>query len=175
VKYGYAGKCRRKFGRKFLDERVSSRHKIHNLVNKLRTTGLLIDKKQKHKRRTLTVEKLDDIRARFENTSRKSLKCLAQETGVSKSSARTTTQLRKPSSESWYLVWCKCKKECLYLCFLNETTKYKKYLCLERTAFSTPVPEIVTTSFQTLSADSSENFACASRQAAPWPLWSAEQ
>jgi DeoR/GlpR family transcriptional regulator of sugar metabolism len=36
----------------------------------------------------LTEEKLDDIGARLEHTPRKSLKRLAQETGVSKSSAR---------------------------------------------------------------------------------------
>jgi hypothetical protein len=64
-------------------------------VNTLRTTGLLIDKKQKHKRRVLTEEKLDDIGPGLEHTSRKSLKRLTQETGVSKSSARTATQLLK--------------------------------------------------------------------------------
>jgi response regulator of citrate/malate metabolism len=64
-------------------------------VNKLRTMGLSIDKKQKHKCRVLTEEKLDDIGARLEHTPRKSLKRLAQETGVSKSSARKTTQLLK--------------------------------------------------------------------------------
>jgi hypothetical protein len=40
---------------------------IRNSVNKLRTAGLLIDKKQKHKRRVFTEEKLDDIGARFEH------------------------------------------------------------------------------------------------------------
>jgi hypothetical protein len=44
VKYGSASKC----GRKFRDERVPSRQTIHNLVNKLRTSGHVIDKKQKH-------------------------------------------------------------------------------------------------------------------------------
>jgi hypothetical protein len=39
----------------------------------------------------------------------KSVKPLAQETGVSKSSARTATQLLKPSS--WCLVCSKCKKD----------------------------------------------------------------
>jgi hypothetical protein len=39
-------------------------------VNKLRTKGLSIGKKQKHKRRVLT-EKLDDKGARFEHTPRK--------------------------------------------------------------------------------------------------------
>jgi response regulator of citrate/malate metabolism len=64
-------------------------------VNKLRSTGLLIDKKQKHKHQVLTEEKLDDMGARFEQTPKKSLKRLAQETGVSKSSARRATQLLK--------------------------------------------------------------------------------
>jgi hypothetical protein len=57
VDYGSAGKCKRKFRRKFRDERVPSRQTIHNLVNQLRTTGHLIDKKTKHKRRVLTEEK----------------------------------------------------------------------------------------------------------------------
>jgi hypothetical protein len=39
--------------------------------------------------------KLDDIGARFEHTPIKSLKSLAQEIGVSKSSARRATQLLK--------------------------------------------------------------------------------
>jgi hypothetical protein len=43
VKYGSAAKCRCKFR----DERVPSRLTIHNFINKLRTTGLLIDKKTK--------------------------------------------------------------------------------------------------------------------------------
>jgi hypothetical protein len=54
--------------------------------------GLLIDKKQKHKHRVLTEEKLDDIGARLEHTPSNSLKRLAQETGVSKSSASGATQ-----------------------------------------------------------------------------------
>jgi hypothetical protein len=104
VKYRSAGKCRRKFR----DERVPSRQTIHNLVNKLRTTGLLIDKGKKYKH-TLFTEKLDDIGARLEHTPRKSWKRLAQETEVSMSSTRTATQLLKSSSKSWCLVCCKCK------------------------------------------------------------------
>jgi hypothetical protein len=59
----------------------------------LEQRGLLIDKKQKHKRRVLTEEKLHYMGARLEHTPRKSLKRLAQETLVSKSSGRTATQL----------------------------------------------------------------------------------
>jgi hypothetical protein len=84
VIYGSARNCRRKFRCKFYDGRVPSRQTIHNLVNKLRTRELLIDKKQKYKRRVLTEEKLDDIGARLEQTPRKPLKRLVQETGVSK-------------------------------------------------------------------------------------------
>jgi hypothetical protein len=85
VKYGSARKCQRKC----LDESVPSRHTIHSLVNKPRTTGVLIDKKQKRKCRLLIEEKLDGTGASLEHTPRKLLKRLAQETGVSKSSART--------------------------------------------------------------------------------------
>jgi thioesterase domain-containing protein len=86
LKYGSAGKCRRKFRHKFRDERVPSRQSIHNLVNKLTTTG--------HMHQVLT-EKLDDIGARLQHTTKKSLKRLAQETGVSNSSAGRATQLLK--------------------------------------------------------------------------------
>jgi transposase len=131
VKYGSAGKCRRKFRRKFRDERVSSIQTIHNLLNKLRTMGLLIDKKAKHKRRALT-EEFHDIGARLEHTRTptKSLKRLAQETGVSKSSATMAAQLLKPSSESWCLLCCKCKKDCC-TCVFNETINCEKYLRVE--------------------------------------------
>jgi hypothetical protein len=91
VKNESAGKCLRNLQRKFYHERVPSRQTIHSLVDKLRTTGLLIGKKQKHKRLVLT-EKLDDIGTRLEHTPRKSLKLRAQEIEVSKSCARTATQ-----------------------------------------------------------------------------------
>jgi hypothetical protein len=91
VKYGSARKCRRKIR----DERVRSRQTIHNLVNKLRSTGLVIVKKQKHKPPVFTEEKLDDTGSGLEHTPRKSLNRLAQETGVQKSNARTAAQLLK--------------------------------------------------------------------------------
>jgi hypothetical protein len=95
VTYGSARKCRQKFRRKFRDERVPSRQTIHNLVNEFRTTGLLRDKKQKHKRHVPTEEKLNDIGTKLEHTPGKLLKRPAQETGVSKSSAKEATQLLK--------------------------------------------------------------------------------
>jgi hypothetical protein len=100
VKCRSARMCQRKFLCKFLDERVPSRQTIHNLVNKLKTIGPLVDKTQEHKHKMLTEVKLGDIGARLEHTPRKSLKCLAQETIMSKSNARMATQLLWPSSES---------------------------------------------------------------------------
>jgi hypothetical protein len=44
VKYGSVSKCRQTFRCRFHDERVPSRQTIHSLMNKIRTTGLLIDK-----------------------------------------------------------------------------------------------------------------------------------
>jgi hypothetical protein len=57
----------------FVINRVPSRQTVHILLNKLRATRLLLDKKQKRKRRVLTEEKLDDIGARLEHTTRKPL------------------------------------------------------------------------------------------------------
>jgi hypothetical protein len=105
--------------------------------HKLRTTGPLIDKKQKHKRRVLTEDKLDDRGAKLEHTPRKSLKRLAQETGVSKSNARTATQLMKPSSEILCLVCRMCKEDCCK-CVFNKTINCKKYLSVVRKEFSKP-------------------------------------
>jgi hypothetical protein len=86
------------FDVKFMRKRVPIGRTIHNLVNKRRITGLLIDKKRKHKRRVLTDDTLDDIGATLEHTPRKSLQHLAQEAGMSKWSkccARTATHLLK--------------------------------------------------------------------------------
>jgi hypothetical protein len=91
MKYRSARKC----WRKFHDERARSRQTIHNFVNKPRSTWLLEDRKQKHKYWVLTEEKLDDVGARLEHTPRKSLKHLAQETGLSKSSAWRAAHLLK--------------------------------------------------------------------------------
>jgi hypothetical protein len=119
-------------------KRVFGRQTIHNLTNKRKKMGLVIDKKQKLKCRVLTKERLGDLGAILEHTPRKSLKCLAQETGVSKCSARMATQLLKTSSESWCLVCCKCKRRIVVPVFFNKTINCEKYLCAESTAFSTP-------------------------------------
>jgi hypothetical protein len=63
-------------------------------VNKLRTTGLLIDRKQKHDRRVLT-EKLHEVGVKLEHTPGKPQKRLAQETVVPESDARRSTRFLK--------------------------------------------------------------------------------
>jgi ribosomal protein S25 len=60
---------------------------IHKPINKDTSTRLLLDKKPARKCCVLTEEKLDKIRAKLEHTSQKSLRHLAQETGILKSSA----------------------------------------------------------------------------------------
>jgi hypothetical protein len=83
VKYGSDRKYRRQLRRKFRDEWVPSRKIIHNLISTLRTTGLLIDRKQTRKCRVLTEKKLDDMRATLEHTPRKLLKRQTQKTIMS--------------------------------------------------------------------------------------------
>jgi hypothetical protein len=116
VRYGSTGKCQQKFWQ-FCDE-VPSRQTVHSLVNKLRTMTLLIDRKQKHKCWVLTEEKLDDIGARLEHIPRKSLKHIAQETGVSNSNARRTTQLLKlrPSKTVSYTLQLLSPASRVYFC-----------------------------------------------------------
>jgi hypothetical protein len=63
------------------------------LVNKLKTTGSLLDKKLDRKQNVLTEQKLDDIAARLEPSPRKSLQQVAHETNVSKWSTQMATKL----------------------------------------------------------------------------------
>jgi transposase len=75
-------------GPQFQAQAASRKH-----IKKVRSTGSLLDKKpDKKKRRALTEEKLDEIGARLENTPKISVRRLAQETGISKSSATRATR-----------------------------------------------------------------------------------
>jgi hypothetical protein len=68
VKSGSARKVRRRFGRKFQDVTVPQRETVHRLMNKVRETESVLDRKTESKRRVLTEEKLDEIGARLERT-----------------------------------------------------------------------------------------------------------
>jgi hypothetical protein len=62
-------------------------------VKKVRTHGILINRKSLKRNRVLTEEKLNDIGHRLENSPRKSLRRLARQSGVSVGSAWTATKL----------------------------------------------------------------------------------
>lgn len=108
VRSGSPSKVRRRFGLKFRDVPVPSRETVHRTVNKVRETGSLQDRKPESKRRVLTEEKLDEIGAKLEHSPRKSLRRLAQETGVSITSARTATILLKQSAFEKLVICVKC-------------------------------------------------------------------
>jgi transposase len=63
------------------------------LVNKFKTTGLVLDKKTKGRCHILNEEKLHNIGARLEHSQRKSLAKPAQQADILVSSARTATKL----------------------------------------------------------------------------------
>jgi hypothetical protein len=92
IKCGSARKCRRKFRRRLPGITIPSSTGIHEPINKVRSTGSLLDKKPATKRNVLTEEELDEIGPTLEQTPQKSLRCLAQETGISKSSATRVTK-----------------------------------------------------------------------------------
>lgn len=94
VKSGCVRTVRRRFAHKFKNVTIPHRKTIHAIVNKVRQTGSLLDKRRTvSKRRVLTEEKLDEIGARLEHFPQKSLRLIAQETGISKTSARNATIL----------------------------------------------------------------------------------
>jgi hypothetical protein len=88
MKYGSARKCRRKFRRKFPGITVPNTTGIHELINKIWFTGSLLDNKPAKNTRC-------PYRRNLEHTSQKSLRRLAQETSISKSSAAEATKLLK--------------------------------------------------------------------------------
>ncbi|PSN46547.1 hypothetical protein C0J52_19601, partial [Blattella germanica] len=74
---------------------VPDRTTICRLFKKFNETGSVANKKPRVNKRVLTEEKLDEIAFRLEISSRKSLRRLAQEVGVSKTSVQHATKLLK--------------------------------------------------------------------------------
>jgi hypothetical protein len=64
-------------------------------LKKIMCTGSLLGKKSAKECHVLTTEKLDEIGARLKHTPQKSLRCLAQKTGLTKASAATAIKLLK--------------------------------------------------------------------------------
>jgi hypothetical protein len=83
---------RREFQQKFPGVDIPARSTIHNLVNKFKTTGSLLDKKIKRRHHELTEGRLNDNGARLERSPRKSLEKLVGQADVSVSSTRTATK-----------------------------------------------------------------------------------
>jgi hypothetical protein len=75
--------CRRNFHHKFPDITCPSGDTISKLVTKVRTHSIFIDRKPLKRNHVLTEEKFDDICHRLENSSRKSLRRLKQQSGIS--------------------------------------------------------------------------------------------
>ena len=84
-------KCRRQFP----DSPVPDKTTIYRLVKKFNDTGSVQNKKPQVNKRVLTEEKLDEIGFRLEQSPQKSLRRLAQQVGVSKSSVQLATKLLK--------------------------------------------------------------------------------
>ena len=105
--YVITSSCRevvRRFQANYPGVRVPSREAVRLLVNKLRETGSILDKKRIVKRRVLTKQKLEEIGGRLENSPLKSLRRLAQETDISRASAWKATKLeytRVARSKYW--------------------------------------------------------------------------
>ncbi|KAJ4433388.1 hypothetical protein ANN_15647 [Periplaneta americana] len=87
--------CRREFQERFPGVDPPERTTVHKIVNKFKTTGSVLDKKRRRRRHVLTEEKLDDIGAQLEQSPQKSLTQLAQQAGVSRTSAHNATKLLK--------------------------------------------------------------------------------
>lgn len=86
---------RRLFVDRFPGIPAPGRETVRRHVNRLRETGSVLDKKRIVTRRVLTEEKLDEIGQKLEQSPRKSLSRLSQETGVSQFSAWKATKLLK--------------------------------------------------------------------------------
>ena len=70
---------------------VPPRFTIHEIVKKFESTGSVANKKRNRKRTVLTEETLDEISASLERTPTKSNPKLAQQVGISQSSAHRVT------------------------------------------------------------------------------------
>ena len=79
----------------FHGEVPPSRFTIHETVKKFESIGSVASKKRNRKRTVLTEETLHEIGASLEHTPTKSIPKLAQQMGISESSAHSATKLIK--------------------------------------------------------------------------------
>ena len=94
-KWESRSRVRTEYIQTFPGEVLPSRFTIHEIVKKLETSGNVANKKRNRKRTVLTEESLDEIAASLERTPTKSNPKLAQQVGISQSSAHRATKLLK--------------------------------------------------------------------------------
>jgi hypothetical protein len=112
VKHSSWRKCCRKFRRKYPDLTVPCKSTIYKIVKKVRKTGSVLDKKKHRKRHILTEEILDDIGARLEASPKISLRRLALECGLSKTTTHVAIKLLKQHSYESTLVQNSMSPDC---------------------------------------------------------------
>ena len=86
-KWESPSRVRTEYIQMFPGEVSPSRFTIHEIVKKFETIGSVANKKRNRKRTVLTEETLDEIGASLERTTTKSIPKLAQQVGISESSA----------------------------------------------------------------------------------------
>jgi hypothetical protein len=123
VKYSSWKKCVQKFSRKYPGFTLPSKSTIYRIVRQVHRTGTVLDKKRNRRRHVLTEEVLDDIGAQLEANPNISMRKVALQCGVSKSSAHVARILLNKQSldcevRSWYVVifsvlgWHMCAYYC---------------------------------------------------------------
>ncbi|PSN33311.1 hypothetical protein C0J52_21231 [Blattella germanica] len=93
----------RLFKKNFPDVRVPHRRTVHFIVNKIRETGSLVNKRRRRRRKVLTEETLNDIGKLLEKSTKTSFNDLSQQTGLSYGSVQRAMKLQMSSTleEVW--------------------------------------------------------------------------
>ena len=94
-KWESLGRVRTEYIQKFPGEVPPSRFTVPKMVKEFETTGSVANKKRNRERIVLTEETLDEIGTSLERTPTKFIPKLAQQLGISESSAHRTTKLLK--------------------------------------------------------------------------------
>ncbi|PSN53166.1 hypothetical protein C0J52_18563 [Blattella germanica] len=95
VRTKYSREVTRLFKDRFPDINAPHRDTVRKLVNRLRETGSVLDRKLSRTHHVITEEKLNEIGQTLQHNLRKSLNRLSQETNVSQFSAWRATRLLK--------------------------------------------------------------------------------
>ncbi|KDR16419.1 uncharacterized protein LOC110832618 [Zootermopsis nevadensis] len=98
VKYSSWKKCVQKFSQKYPGFTLPSKSTIYRIVRQVHRTGTVLDKKRNRRRHVLTEEVLDDIGAQLEANPNISMRKVASQCGVSKSSAHVARILLNKQS-----------------------------------------------------------------------------